>query len=1042
MLVSRTRTALRRRRDRPRRRRLPARRRARRGRQRPARRARARRRRRARRGRRPRGRAGPRGAGAGGRPARAGRRTTPTRWPRSAARRPRDLADRPRDPGAGVQPDGRARRRAARARGRARRAPPTTSRCSPTCCAARPPSAARRPRSSATSATGGTCASGSAPTPASGCSRAHRDLLALDRPVRSGVRYDATALRRPRPRPRPAARAAGRARGWSRSSGRAGSARRGSRTSSRATRAQPVVHVVELVGVTAAEDVVGEVGSVLGVRDSVSGRRTLTARAAGRRPRPHRAAARRSRRACWCSTTASTSIDAVAELVAFLVSATADLRVLTTSRAPLAIAAERVYLLGELEPADAAALFRERALAARPERPSCPSEVVRSIVDPARRPAAGDRAGRGQGAGDVGRGDRPAARGPVRAAARRRPQRARPPPDPARRHRLVVEPARRRRAARAAPAGAVPRRVHARGGGRGARRRRARRGPGPRRPVAAERPRGAGRASATGCSRPCASSAGCSSSEAGEDGEARAAQRALGDRATPAASTRGLSGRDQFAAIDALAAEETNLADELRGAIADGDRGALVQLLAALGLFWTIRGEHVRLLVLAGAVADAVRDWQPPPELEDAARAALAITLTNTLMVDAATGGAADPRRCCAAGPGRRRPAARRAGRGCCSRTTRRDAGRVRCRGSSSSPTTPTATSRCPPRQWLSHVRENAGDPAGAIEAAAARAGARPATTTARGPRRCSHTMLAAADACTSATARPAIEHARAALPVMRAARRDATTSSSCARCSRSARSPTGGSRTRRPSSSRIDRIDDSGTAVRRGRLPADRPRRAGAGPRRPSPPGCASTASARPRMRELRLPGDRADRRWSRGRCSAKRWRSARTPTTRRGADDAHGRGAVRAPAASARCGCSTRRTRTSTTRSPGWCCSRLGAWGLLRRRGAAPTTRSRLLALADRFAYNRMIPTMAWERIAPARRGSARRAGSPRCAAEYGDRRAAGPARRGPAAVERLPAEPASRLEVPLVAAHRERREDRDHDQAGEQRPADLGW
>ena len=39
-------------------------------------------------------------------------------------------------------------------------------------------------------------------------------------------------------------------------------------------------------------------------------------------------------------------IDAVAELTAFLVSTTRDLRVLTTSRAPLAIAAERVYLLG------------------------------------------------------------------------------------------------------------------------------------------------------------------------------------------------------------------------------------------------------------------------------------------------------------------------------------------------------------------------------------------------------------------------------------------------------------------------------------------------------------------------------------------------------------------------------------------------------------------------------------------------------------------------------------------------------------------------
>ena len=39
---------------------------------------------------------------------------------------------------------------------------------------------------------------------------------------------------------------------------------------------QPVVHFVELVGVASPEDVVGEVGSALGVRDSVSGRRVLT----------------------------------------------------------------------------------------------------------------------------------------------------------------------------------------------------------------------------------------------------------------------------------------------------------------------------------------------------------------------------------------------------------------------------------------------------------------------------------------------------------------------------------------------------------------------------------------------------------------------------------------------------------------------------------------------------------------------------------------------------------------------------------------------
>jgi hypothetical protein len=42
------------------------------------------------------------------------------------------------------------------------------------------------------------------------------------------------------------------------------------------------------------------------------------------------------------------------------------------------------------------------------------------------------------------------------------------------------------------------------------------------------------------------------------------------------------------------------------------------------------------------------------------------------------------------------------------------------------------------------------------------------------------------------------------------------------------------------------------------------------------------------------------------------------------------------------------------------------LGAWGLMR--GAVPGADAvALLVLAERFAYNRMIPTLAWDRIAP---------------------------------------------------------------------------
>src|SRR5262249_29261267 len=42
------------------------------------------------------------------------------------------------------------------------------------------------------------------------------------------------------------------------------------------------------------------------------------------------------------------------------------------------------------------------------------------------------------------------------------------------------------------------------------------------------------------------------------------------------------------------------------------------------------------------------------------------------------------------------------------------------------------------------------------------------------------------------------------------------------------------------------------------------------------------------------------------------------------------------------------------------------LGAWALLRE--AAPAVDAiAVLALAERFAYNRVVPTMAWERIVP---------------------------------------------------------------------------
>ena len=132
-----------------------------------------------------------------------------------------------------------------------------------------------------------------------------RDLLALDRPVRSGVRYDATTLLG-RDRDLERLRALLSKLAWCRSSARAGSARRASRMCSRATPPQPVVHVVELVGVTSPEDVVGR--GRLRARRARLGQRSpnADAGAAGRPPRAHRPAARAGARACSCWTTAST----------------------------------------------------------------------------------------------------------------------------------------------------------------------------------------------------------------------------------------------------------------------------------------------------------------------------------------------------------------------------------------------------------------------------------------------------------------------------------------------------------------------------------------------------------------------------------------------------------------------------------------------------------------------------------------------------------------------------------------------------------------
>jgi predicted ATPase/DNA-binding SARP family transcriptional activator len=440
--------------------------------------------------------------------------------------------------------------------------------------------------------------------------RLHRELLVADSPVRDGVHFDADTLLG-REGDLAELRAAVRRSRLVSVIGPGGLGKTRVAHVLAREASQPRVYFVELVGVTSGDDVVAEVGAALGVRGSVTGRHTLT---------PAQLADVRSRIAAELDTAPTLLVldncehvlESVASLVALLLVTTRDLHVLTTSRAPLGLAAEQVVALRQLAADDAAELFDRRARAARADA-DLPRDVVADIVTrldglPLAIELAAARV-RTMTVEEVRR-RLDDLFGLLRSRDRSAPERHRTltaviawswdlldPEDQDGMARLSVFHdgfTRETAATVLGPGGADLVEILAEqslltvGVADGATRFRMLETV---REFAAERLTGAGLR---------------------EDAQAR--QDAWAAAYVDRCNAR-LFGPDEIAAIDELAAEENNLADVLRRALRDGDKVLVARLLACLGAFWTVTGNHPRIFTIADSAEALLVDWDPPEEL-------------------------------------------------------------------------------------------------------------------------------------------------------------------------------------------------------------------------------------------------------------------------------------------------------------------------------------------------------------------------------------------------------------------------------------------
>ncbi|GAA5122782.1 hypothetical protein GCM10023339_41720 [Alloalcanivorax gelatiniphagus] len=454
--------------------------------------------------------------------------------------------------------------------------------------------------------------------------RIQAELLAADDPVRTGLRYDGTGLLG-REQDLARLRAAMAASRLVTVLGPGGIGKTSiAHVLARESRL-PRVHVVELVGVGAGDDVVVAVGAALGVRGSVTTRHALTA-AQQADVRGRLAQELDSGPTLLVLDNCEHVLEPVAALVAFLLATTRDLQVLATSRAPLRLAAERAVPLSQLSSNDAADLFQQRASATRHDAVLEP-EAVRVVVDrldglPLAVELAAARV-RTMTVAEV------AAALDDRFAALR--SRDRSAPD---RHRTLeaviawswdLMSADEQRALawlslfqdgfdRAAAVTVL--------------------GPEGSDLVDAlveqsllvlSEDGGTARFRALETIREYAAA---QLSRSGELDAARAAQRRW---ATDVAATSQdlVLADDQAALVDTLVREQNNLTDVLRHALDAGDRELVARLVSLLGSLWTVTGDQPRIFAVCDAAAELLTGWEVPPGLHRYAEEAAGVLMIH-----------------------------------------------------------------------------------------------------------------------------------------------------------------------------------------------------------------------------------------------------------------------------------------------------------------------------------------------------------------------------------------------------------------------------